>query len=127
MQRAPNEVSQSRTRAYKEPLQQYLDKQPLDHPQTERLGRVHSRLGLRDSVYSCLSARRSVYSRLGPRTSIHSRLRIYSDNKHEQPSKRSIHSWLSPQGVSSTSHRSRHHSRRKEAVTQSGSSSASNL
>ncbi|KAM1503022.1 hypothetical protein ACFXTO_028306 [Malus domestica] len=61
IQRAPNEVSRSRTRADK-PFQQRLSKQPLDQPRAERSGSVHSRLGPRDSVYSRLSARRSVYS-----------------------------------------------------------------
>ncbi|XP_068309833.1 alpha/beta-gliadin clone PW8142-like [Pyrus communis] len=40
MQCVPNEVPQRRTRANKEPLQQHLDKQPLDLPQIERLGRL---------------------------------------------------------------------------------------
>ena len=127
MQRVPNEVSRRRTRADEEPLQQRPDKQPLDQPLTERLGRAHSQLGPRDSVYSRLSARRSVHSRLGPRTSIHSRLGPHSDNQHEQSSKRSVHSRLSLQGASSTSHRSRQHDGRREAVTQSGSSSTSSL
>ena len=68
-----NEVSRRRTRADEEPLQQRPGKQPLGQPRTERLGRVYSRLGPRDSVYSCLSARMSVHSRLGLWTGIHSR------------------------------------------------------
>ena len=127
MQRVPNEVTRRRTRADEEPLQQHPGKQPLNQPRTERLGRVHSQLGPRDSVYSRPSAWRSVQSRLGPRTSIDSRLGPHSDNQHEQPSKRSVHSWLSPQGTSSTSHRSRQHDGRREAVTQFGSSSTSSL
>ena len=95
MQRVPNEVSQRRTRADEEPLQQRPDKQPLDQPLTELLGRAHSQLGLQDSVYSRLSARMSMHSRLGPQTSIHSRLGPHSDNQHEQSSKRSVHSRLS--------------------------------
>ena len=126
MQRDPNEVSRRRTRADKEPLQQRPNKQPLDQPRTERLGRVHSRLGPQDSVYSRLSARMSVHSRLGPGTSIHSLLGPHSDNQHK-PSKRSVHSRLGPQGASSTSHRSRQHDGRREAVIQSGSSSTSSL
>ncbi|KAM2695480.1 hypothetical protein EV1_039970 [Malus domestica] len=54
IQRAPNEVSRSRTRA-DEPFQQRPGKQPLDQPRAERSGSVHSRLGPRDSVYSRLS------------------------------------------------------------------------
>ncbi|KAM2864379.1 hypothetical protein FF1_023045 [Malus domestica] len=126
IQRAPNEVSRSRTRA-DEPFQQRPGKQPFDQPRAERSGSVHSRLGPRDSVYSRLSARRSVYSRLGPRMSIHSRLGSHSDSQHEQPSGQSVHSRLSPQGASSTSHQSRQHDGRKEAVTQSSSSSTSSL
>ncbi|KAM1910713.1 hypothetical protein ACFX13_039324 [Malus domestica] len=47
MQYAPDEVSRSRTRADKEPLQQRPNKQPLDQaqPRTERSVSVHSRLG----------------------------------------------------------------------------------
>ena len=97
MQHVPNKVSQRRTRADEEPLQQRPGKQPLDQPRVERLGRVHSRLGLQDRVYSRLRARSSVHSRIGPRTSIHSRLGPHSDNQHEQPSKRSVHSQLGPQ------------------------------
>ncbi|KAM1338155.1 hypothetical protein ACFX2H_041885 [Malus domestica] len=126
IQRAPDEVSRSRTRA-DEPFQQRPGKQPFDQPQAERSGSVHSRLGPRDSVYSRLSARRSVYSRLGPRISIHSRLGSHSDSQHEQPSGQSVHSQLSPQGASSTSHQSRQHDGRREAVTQSSSSSTSSL
>ncbi|KAM1611054.1 hypothetical protein ACFXTN_021394 [Malus domestica] len=126
IQRAPDEVSRSRTRA-DEPFQQRPGKQPFDQPRAERSGSVHSRLGPRDSVYSRLSARRSVYSRLGPRMSIHSRLGSHSDSQHEQPSGQSVHSRLSPQGASSTSHQSRQHDGRKEAVTQSSSSSTSSL
>ncbi|KAM2117281.1 hypothetical protein ACFX1R_010847 [Malus domestica] len=126
IQRAPDEVSRSRTRA-DEPFQQRPGKQPFDQPQAERSGSVHSRLGPRDSVYSRLSARRSVYSRLGPRMSIHSRLGSHSDSQHEQPSGQSVHSRLSPQGASSTSHQSRQHDGRKEAVTQSNSSSTNSL
>ncbi|KAM2822292.1 hypothetical protein COP1_038282 [Malus domestica] len=69
----------------------------------------------------------SVYSRLGPRISIHSRLGSHSDSQHEQPSGQSVHSRLSPQGASSTSHQSRQHDGRREAVTQSSSSSTSSL
>ncbi|KAM2432439.1 hypothetical protein ACFX1W_019642 [Malus domestica] len=126
IQRAPDEVSRSRTRA-DEPFQQRPGKQPFNPPRAERSGSVHSRLGPRDSVYSHLSARRSVYSRLGPRMSIHSRLGSYSDSQHEQPSGQSVHSQLSPQGASSTSHQSRQHDGRREAVTQSSSSSTSSL
>ena len=126
IQRAPDEVSRSRTRA-DEPFQQRPGKQPFDQPRAERSGSVHSRLGPRDSVYSRLSARRSVYSRLGPRMSIHSRLGSHSDSQHEQPSRQSVHSRLSPQGASSTSHQSRQHDGRREAVTQSSSSSTSSL
>ncbi|KAM2069734.1 hypothetical protein ACFX16_001209 [Malus domestica] len=117
MQRASDEVSQSRTRADKEPLQQCPGKQPFNQPRTERLGNVHSRLGPRDSVYSRLSVRRSVHSGLGPLTSIHSRLGPHSDSQHEQPYRRSVHSQLDPQGASSTLHRSRQHEGRREAVT----------
>ncbi|KAM2165258.1 hypothetical protein ACFX1R_039435 [Malus domestica] len=59
--------------------------------------------------------------------SIHSRLGSHSDSQHEQSSRRSVHSWLSPQGASSTSYRSRQHDGRREAVTQSNSSSTSSL
>ncbi|KAM2784227.1 hypothetical protein COP1_013633 [Malus domestica] len=107
MQRAPDEVFRSRTRPEKELLQQHPGKQPLNQPQTERLGSIHYRLGPRDSVYSRLRAWTSVHSRLGPQTSIHSRLGSHFDSQHEQPSRRSFHLWLSPQGASSTSHRSR--------------------
>ncbi|KAM0968314.1 hypothetical protein ACFX2A_016981 [Malus domestica] len=82
IQRAPDEVSRSRTRA-DEPFQQHPSKQPFDQPRAECSGSVHSRLGPRDSVYSRLSARMSVYSRLGPRMSIHSRLGSHSDSQHE--------------------------------------------
>ncbi|KAM1453359.1 hypothetical protein ACFXTO_002981 [Malus domestica] len=126
IQRAPDEVSRSRTRA-DEPFQQRPGKQPFDQPRAERSCSVHSRLGPRDSVYSRLSARRSVYSRLGPRMSIHSWLGSHSDSQHEQPSGQSVHSRLSPQGASSTSHQSRQHDGRREAVTQSSSSSTSSL
>ncbi|KAM2012465.1 hypothetical protein ACFX1T_024326 [Malus domestica] len=126
IQRAPDEVSRSRTRA-DEPFQQRPGKQPFDQPRAERSGSVHSRLGPRDSVYSRLSARRSVYSRLGPRMSIHSWFGSHSDSQHEQPSGQSVHSRLSPQGASSTSHQSRQHDGRREAVTQSSSSSTSSL
>ena len=68
-----------------------------------------------------------MHSRLSPQTSIQSRLRPYSDKQHGQPSKRNVHSRLSPQGASSTSHRSKQHDGRREAVTQSGSSSTSSL
>ncbi|KAM1044217.1 hypothetical protein ACFX2A_036185 [Malus domestica] len=122
IQRAPDEVSRSRTRA-DEPFQQCPDKQP----RAERSGSVHPRLGPRDGVYSRLSAWRSVHSRLGPRMSIHSWLGSHSDSQHEQPSGQSVHSWLSPQGASSTSHRSRQHDGQREAVTQSSSSSTSSL
>ncbi|KAM1305491.1 hypothetical protein ACFX2F_023024 [Malus domestica] len=126
IQRAQDEVSRSRTRA-DEPFQQRPGKQPFDQPRAERSGSVHSRLGPRDSVYSRLSARRSVYSRLGPRMSIHSRLGSHSNSQHEQPSGQSVHSRLSPQGASSTSHQSRQHDGRGETVTQSSSSSTSSL
>ncbi|KAM2194544.1 hypothetical protein ACFX1R_028667 [Malus domestica] len=126
IQRAPDEVSRSRTRV-DEPFQQHPSKQPFDQPRAERSGSVHSRLGPRDSVYSRFSARRSVYSRLGQRMSIHSRLGSHSDSQHEQPSRQSVHSRLSPQGASSTSHQSRQHDGRREAVTQSSSSSTSSL
>ncbi|KAM2211543.1 hypothetical protein ACFX1S_021968 [Malus domestica] len=59
--------------------------------------------------------------------SIHSWLGSHSDSQHEQPSGQSVHSRLSPQGASSTSHRSRQHDRRREAVTQSNSSSTNSL
>ncbi|KAM0978953.1 hypothetical protein ACFX2C_014874 [Malus domestica] len=121
-QRAPDEVSRSRTRA-DEPFQQRPGKQS----RAERLGSVHSRLGSRDSVYSYLSTRRSVHSRLGLRVSIHSWLGSYSGSQHEQPSGQSVHSRLSPQGASSTSHRSRQHDGRREPITQSSSSSTSSL
>ncbi|KAM1194985.1 hypothetical protein ACFX2J_021542 [Malus domestica] len=85
IQRAPNEISRSRTRA-DEPFQQRPDKQPLDQPRAEHSGSIHSRLGPRDSVYFRLSVRRSVNSRLGPRMSIHSWLGSHSDSQHEQPS-----------------------------------------
>ncbi|KAM1998462.1 hypothetical protein ACFX16_005997 [Malus domestica] len=127
MQRAPDKVSRSRTRVDEEPLQQPPGKQPLDQLRTKRSSSVHSRLGARDNVYSSLSARRSVHSRLGPRTNIHSRLGSHSDSQHEQPSRRSVYSWISPQGASSTSHRSRHHDGRREAVTQYCSSSTGSL
>ncbi|KAM1824164.1 hypothetical protein ACFX13_023789 [Malus domestica] len=126
IQRAPDEVSRSRTRA-DEPFQQRPGKQPFDQPRAERSCSVHSQLGPRDSVYSRLSARRSVYSRLGPRMSIHSRLGSHSDSQHEQPSGQGVHSRLSPQGASSTSHQSRQHDGRREVVTQSSSSSTSSL
>ena len=127
MQRAPDEVSQSRTRADEEPLQQRPNKQPLDQSRTERSNGVHSRLGPRDSLYSRLSAWRSVHSQLGPRTNIHSWWGSDSDNQHEQPSKRSVHLRQGPQGASFTSHRSRQHDERRETVTQSSSSSTSSL
>ncbi|KAM1716552.1 hypothetical protein ACFX11_024507 [Malus domestica] len=116
IQRAPDEVSRSRTRA-DEHFQQRPGKQPLDQPRAERLGSVHSRL----------RARGSMHSRLGPRMSIHSRLGSHSDSQHEQPSGQSVYSQLSPQGASSTSHQSRQHDGRREAVTQSSSSSTSSL
>ncbi|KAM1337423.1 hypothetical protein ACFX2H_041260 [Malus domestica] len=116
IQRAPDKVSRSRTRA-DEHFQQRPGKQPLDQPRAERLGSVHSRL----------RARRSMHSRLGPRRSIHSRLGLYSDSQHEQPSGQSVYMQLSPQGASSTSHQSRQHDGRREAVTQSSSSSTSSL
>ncbi|KAM1504105.1 hypothetical protein ACFXTN_000241 [Malus domestica] len=59
--------------------------------------------------------------------SIHSRLGSYSDSQHEQPSGQSVYSQLSPQEASSTSHQSRQHDGRREAVTQSSSSSTSSL
>ncbi|KAM2139861.1 hypothetical protein ACFX1Q_006335 [Malus domestica] len=59
--------------------------------------------------------------------SIHSRLGSYSDSQHEQPSRQSVNSRLSPQRASSTSHQSRQHDERREAVTQSRSSSTSSL
>ncbi|KAM2215557.1 hypothetical protein ACFX1X_022676 [Malus domestica] len=59
--------------------------------------------------------------------SIHSRLGSHSDSQHKQPSRQSVHSWLSPQGASFTSHWSRQHDERREAVTQSSSSSTSSL
>ncbi|KAM1945339.1 hypothetical protein ACFX13_000334 [Malus domestica] len=59
--------------------------------------------------------------------SIQSRLGSYSDSQHEQPSGESVHSWLSPQGAFSFSHQSRQHDGRREAVTQSRSSSTSSL
>ncbi|KAM1739746.1 hypothetical protein ACFX11_015415 [Malus domestica] len=127
MQRAPDEVSQSRTRADKEPLQQRLGKQPLDQPRTERSGSVHSRLGPRDSVYSRLRAWRSVHSRLGSQTSIHSRLGSHSDSQHDQPSRRSVRLRLSPQGASSISHRSRQPDGWRETVTQYGLSATGSL
>ncbi|KAM2973454.1 hypothetical protein FF2_020007 [Malus domestica] len=68
-----------------------------------------------------------MHSRLGPRISIQSRLGSYSDSQHEQPSWQSVHSRLSPQGASSTSHQSRQHDERREAVTQSSSSLTSSL
>ncbi|KAM1659045.1 hypothetical protein ACFXTN_043142 [Malus domestica] len=98
-------------------FQQRPGKQPLDQPRAERLGSVHSRL----------RARRSMHSRLGPRRSIHSQLGSYSDSQHEQPSGQSVYSQLSPQGASSTSHQSKQHDGRREAVTQSNSSSTSSL
>ncbi|KAM1225196.1 hypothetical protein ACFX2G_044942 [Malus domestica] len=116
IQRAPDEVFRSRTRA-DEHFQQRPGKQPLDQPRAERLGSVHSRL----------RARGSMHSRLGPRMSIHSRLGSYSDSQHEQPSGQSVYSQLSPQGASSTSHQSRQHDGRREAVNQSSSSSTSSL
>ncbi|KAM2685414.1 hypothetical protein EV1_046786 [Malus domestica] len=127
MQRAPDEVSRSRTRADKKPLQQRPGKQPLDQPRTERSGSVHSRLGPRDSVYSRLRAWRSVHSRLGLQTSIHSRLGSHSDSQHEQLSRRSVRLQLSPQGASSTLHRSRQPDRRREVVTQYGLSATGSL
>ncbi|KAM1944922.1 hypothetical protein ACFX15_013107 [Malus domestica] len=127
MQRAPDEVFRSRTRAEKELLQQRPGKQPLNQPQTERSGSIHYRLGPHDSVYSRLRAWTSVHSRLGPQTSIHSRLGSHFDSQHEQPSRRSVHLWLSPQGASSTSYRSRQPDGRREAVSQSSSSSTSSL
>ncbi|KAM2755536.1 hypothetical protein PS2_017529 [Malus domestica] len=84
IQRAPDEVSRSRTRAYGH-FQQRPGKQPRAErlePRAERLGSVHSRL----------RARRSMHSRLGPRRSIHSRLGLYSDSQHEQPSGQSVYS-----------------------------------
>ncbi|KAM2018845.1 hypothetical protein ACFX1T_021728 [Malus domestica] len=86
IQRAPDVVSRSRTRA-DGPFQQRPDKQPLDQPRAERLGSVHSRL----------SARRSMHSRLGPQMSIHSRLGSYSDSQHEQTSEQIVYLRLSPQ------------------------------
>ncbi|KAM2937926.1 hypothetical protein FF1_037775 [Malus domestica] len=116
IQRAPDEVSRSRTRA-DEHFQQRPGKQPLDQPRAERLGSVHSRL----------RARWSMHSRLGPRMSIHSRLGSYSDSQHEQHSGQNVYSQLSPQGASSTSHQSRQHDGWRESVTQSSSSSTSSL
>ncbi|KAM1134083.1 hypothetical protein ACFX19_043961 [Malus domestica] len=110
IQRAPDEVSRSRTRA-----DGHFQQRPGNQPRAERLGSVHSRL----------RARRSMHSRLGPQRSIHSRLRLYSDSQHEQPSGQSVYSQLSPQGAPSTSHQSRQHDGRREAVTQSSSSSTS--
>ncbi|KAM1391938.1 hypothetical protein ACFX2I_019593 [Malus domestica] len=112
IQRAPDEVSRSRTRA-----DGHFQQRPGKQPRAERLGSVHSRL----------RARMSMHSRLGPRRSIHSRLGLYSDSQHEQPSGQSVYSQLSPQGASSTSHQSRQHDGRREAVTQSSSSSTSSM
>ncbi|KAM2511571.1 hypothetical protein COP2_036698 [Malus domestica] len=106
IKRAHDEVSRSRTRADRH-FQQRPGKQPLDQPRAKRLGSVHSRL----------RARMSMHSRLGPRRSIHSRWGSYSDSQHEQPSGQSVYSQLSPQGASSTSHQSRQHDGRREAVT----------
>ncbi|KAM2165539.1 hypothetical protein ACFX1R_039676 [Malus domestica] len=69
----------------------------------------------------------SVHSRLGPRTSIHSWLRSHSDSQHEQSSRQSFHSRLSPQEASSIPHRSMQHDGRREAITQSSSSSIGSL
>ncbi|KAM2122633.1 hypothetical protein ACFX1Q_020284 [Malus domestica] len=59
--------------------------------------------------------------------SIHSRLGSYFDSQHEQPSGQIVHSRLSPQEAFSTSHQNRQHDGRREAVTQSSSSSTSSL
>ncbi|KAM1112724.1 hypothetical protein PS1_046001 [Malus domestica] len=127
IQRTPDEISRSRTKAGKEPLKQRPGKQPLNQPQMEHSGSAHSRFGPRDSIYSRLSARRSVHSRLGPRASIHSRLGPRFNNQHGQPSRQSIHSRLGPQGVSFTSHRSRQPDKPKETIVQSDSSSTGSL
>ncbi|KAM1521712.1 hypothetical protein ACFX10_011916 [Malus domestica] len=82
IQRTPDEVSRSRTRA-----DEHFQQHPGKQPRAERLGSVHSRL----------RAQGSMHSRLGPRMSIHSRLGSYSDSQHEQPSGQSVYSQLSPQ------------------------------
>ncbi|KAM1540080.1 hypothetical protein TB2_004607 [Malus domestica] len=69
----------------------------------------------------------SVHSRLGPQTSIHSWLRSHSDSQPEQPSRRSVRLRLSPQGASSTSHRSRQPDGWRETVTQYGLSATGSL
>ncbi|KAM0986146.1 hypothetical protein ACFX2I_013271 [Malus domestica] len=96
MQRALDEVSQSRTRAKEKTFQRRPSKQPLDQPQTECSGNVHSQLGPQDSVYSYLIMGRSVHSQLGLRMSIQSRLGPHSDSQHEQPSRQNVHSRLGP-------------------------------
>ena len=121
IQRAPDELSRSRTRADEEPFQQRPGKQPIN--QTEQSGGVQSRLGPRDSVDSRLSARRSVHSRLGPRVSIRSRLGPHVEEPREQPSRQSVHSRLGPQGTYSTSPRRMPHDARGRATTRSASSS----
>ena len=121
IQRAPDEVSRSRTKADEEPFQQRPGKQPIN--QTEQSGGVQSRLGPRDSVDSRLSGKRSVHSRLGPRASIQSRLGPHFEEPHEQPSRQSVHSRLGPQGVYSTSPRRMPRDARRQAATRSASSS----
>ncbi|KAM2640901.1 hypothetical protein EV1_027604 [Malus domestica] len=127
IQSAPDEVSRSRTKADEELLKQHPGKQLLNQPQIEHSSSAHSRLGPRDSVYSRLSTRRSMHSRLGPQASIHSWLGPRFDNQHGQPSRQSIHSRLSMQGVSFTSHRSRQPDKRKEIIVQSSFSSTNSL
>ena len=122
IQRAPDEVSRSRTRT-DEPFHQRPGKQPVNQPRSERSGRLRYRMGSWDSIYSRLRARRSVHSRSSPRMSI----RSHSDYQHGQPSKRSVHSQLGSQRVLSTSYRSGQHGRRRETVAQSDSSSTGSL
>ena len=121
IQRAPDEVSRSRTRVDEEFFRRRPGKQLIN--QTEQSGGVQSRLGPRDSVDSRLSARRSVHSRLGPRASIQSRLGPCLEEPHEQPFRQSIHSRLGPQGAYSTSPQRMPRDARRRAATRSSSSS----
>ena len=104
-----------------EPFRQRPGKQPIN--QTEQSGNVQSRLGPRDSVDSRLSVGRSVHSRLGPPVSIRSRLGPQIEGSHEQPSRQSVCSRLGPQGTYSTSPRKMPHGARRQATSQSASSS----
>ena len=74
MQRAPDEVSSSRTRTEeRDSFQRRLGKEPFSPPRTMHSGSVHSRLGPRGNVFSRLDAQKNVHSRLGSRVNVHSR------------------------------------------------------